>query len=280
MAYNIPGIYFFEGDTDLDALRQAFDTLLQRHESLRTVFVDDEEEGQRQRIIPQDQLDFNIAYKDLRSLTDGEAAVRAYVQQQLHQPFSLDQGPLLRVTLYRLQDEQWLLAYVIHHIICDGWSMTIMLKELLQLYEAYRRGAANPLAPLRIQYKDYVHWQQEQLTGTMLETHRDYWKSVFSKGIPRLDLSARNRPPVFSYRGHMLSFMVRPDIVSALLSGTVRQEGTLFTTLLLIVKIMLFKYTGRQAHHGRHFPGRQKPSGPGTPDRALPQQPAAGDRTG
>ena len=162
MAYNMPGVFEFEGDLDIRGLTGSFNRLIARHEILRTVFTEDQWGEARQVILPAGDS-FTISYQDLRRQPAQTGTLSALVARDLSTPFDLQTGPLLRASLYQLEDNKWVFTYVMHHIIGDGWSMDILIRELLAFYNASRKGEQASLAPLSIQYKDYAAWQQEQL---------------------------------------------------------------------------------------------------------------------
>ena len=163
IAYNIPGAYIFKGNVDEAALKYCFTTLIDRHEILRTIFKQNDEGDIRQFIQSAKEIEFKIGYQDLREKENQDEILKSLVQREFLEPFNLAVGPLLKSNLYQIKNDQWLFICVMHHIISDGWSMNILIKELLSFYNAYTKKEDNPLTSLRIQYKDYAAWQQEQL---------------------------------------------------------------------------------------------------------------------
>ncbi len=244
IAYNMPGVYLFEGNINHEALAYAFQTLIGRHESLRTVFREDETGEVRQFILPADQTGFAIAYHNLTGTTGQEAQVQTLVQANASTPFNLAMGPLLRVSLYETDGGKWVFNYVIHHIISDGVSMEILFAEVLQLYSAFISGTGNPLPPLRIQYKDYAAWQLAQLSGEQLKLHEGYWLQQFSGETPVLDLPGdKTRPAMKTYSGGAVSHFINPEITGGLKKLSQEQGATLFMGLLAATNALLFKYT-------------------------------------
>jgi NRPS condensation-like uncharacterized protein len=160
--------------------------------------------------------------------------------------FDLARGPLLKASLLRLEDSQHLFVLTMHHIISDGWSMANLVNQVLTCYQAFRRGAENPLPALRIQYKDYAVWQRQQLSGAELETHQNYWRQQFAGEVPVLALPTDfARPPVKTYRGDRVTRMLAPVTQDALRLGQ-QQGATLFMVLLAAVKALLYRYTSQQ----------------------------------
>jgi len=247
IAYNMPGVYLFEGAINQEALAKAFSTLIERHESLRTVFREDEHGEVRQFILPPDQTGFTIAYHNLTGTTGQEAQVQALIQANATTPINLAMGPLLRVNIYEIDGGKWVFNYVIHHIISDGVSMEILFSEVLQLYSAYINEAANPLPPLRIQYKDFADWQLQQLSGEQLKQHEGYWLQQFAGEVPVLDLPGdKVRPAMKTYAGGAVSHYISPEITGELKKLSQEQGATLFMGLLAAINTLLFKYTDQQ----------------------------------
>ncbi|NQX43666.1 amino acid adenylation domain-containing protein [Pedobacter steynii] len=248
IAYNIPGVYVFEGDLNIGALAHAFSGLIERHENLRTVFRGSEEaEEVRQFILPFESVDFKIDYQDFRAVADRDEVVKELVAAEFRRPFELGSYPLLRAGLYQLSDHQWVFSYVVHHIVSDGWSMGVLIRELLLLYNAYVAGAAMPLAPLRIQYKDYAAWQQSELSGDQLHIHKNYWMDQFSGQLPVLDLPVKGlRPAVKTYNGGVVFKMIDAELTKGLRLLCQEEGGTLFMGLVALMNVLLYHYTGQE----------------------------------
>ncbi len=245
-AYHITGAYLFEGDFQVEALQFAFNTLIERHESLRTVFRENEQQQIRQYILPANGAGQAIQLVDLQQESDPAQAVKARVEEQATQPFNLEQGPLLRATLYQPARATWVFSYVMHHIISDGWSIGILIKELLQLYNAFIKKVPHPLKPLSIQYKDYAVWQQDQLLNNQLQKHKDYWLQQLGESIPQLDLTGdRPRPAVRTHHGAATHFHIPAKAANALRQVAVGQGATIFMSLLAAVKALLYRYSGQ-----------------------------------
>ncbi|WP_254640141.1 non-ribosomal peptide synthetase [Chitinophaga sp. GbtcB8] len=244
-AYNMPGVYVFEGQLNQDALAYAFNALIKRHEILRTIFKEDADGDVRQYIRLPEDAGFTIDYYDVRQ--EGEEQLRERIQQEILKPFDLSAGPLLRAALYQVTDHKWIFTHVMHHIISDGWSMGILIKELLQLYNAYCKHKDFPLSPLRIQYKDYAAWQQAQLTGVSLQRHKGYWLTQFEGELPVLELPAdKVRPAVKTYNSGLVQQKFSKQLNSGIKSLSQAQGATLFMGLLTLVKALLYRYTNQE----------------------------------
>jgi len=243
----MPGVYIFEGELDTAALSAAFKNLIQRHESLRTVFHQNEEGTPRQIILPADiaATAFQVACKDLQQ--EPEETVHRYIQQDLQQVFDLTKGPLIRAALYQVAASRWIFTYVMHHICSDGWSMEILIRELLQSYSTCRKGEQAPLLPLGIQYKDYACWQQQQLEGDTLNLHKKYWLHQLQGQLPVIELPLDNsRPAVKNYRGSNISKPVSGHLTDGLRGLCRQQDATLFMGLLASVTALLHQYSRQQ----------------------------------
>ncbi|MEN5057173.1 non-ribosomal peptide synthetase [Sphingobacterium kitahiroshimense] len=244
--YNIFDKRIFQGQLNLDGLRHAFDVLISRHEILRTVFVENGNYEVRQYVKSPDELGFAIHSEDLRSHGDPMKKAEILVSEDFGRTFDLSSGPLIRASLYQVGNSDWVFSYVMHHIISDGWSMEILFQELLEVYNGYVKGMTPPLAPLRIQYRDYAAWQQEQLVGPWLEEQKKYWLEQLSGELPIVDLAAdKPRPAVKTYNGGRVSVEIGRDITSGIKAFSRDSGGTLFMGLLCAVNALIYRYTGQ-----------------------------------
>jgi hypothetical protein len=247
VAYNIPGIYLFEGTLDIAALEQAFNRLIARHEILRTVFKEQENGEIRQFIYDGATAPFRIIQGELRYAGDQQEAIAQLVNTICGKPFDLAADVLLRAGLYRIADERWILVSAMHHIISDGWSMNILLHELLHLYEGALNGKAALLAPLPIQYKDYAVWQQQQLRDKALQSHKEYWLQQFSGELPLLELPGdHTRPVMKTYRGGLVRTTINRQLTNTLQQLVQDNGATLFMGLLAAVSALLYRYTQQE----------------------------------
>ena len=245
VAYNVPMAFVFDGTLDRSSLSNSFKSLIARHEILRTVFV---EKGGvvRQIVKTADELGFELGYKDLQGEKNPDALVKGYVNEDFTSSFDLASGPLLRAGLYRLGHDRWLFTYVMHHIISDGWSMDILIKELFHLYDCYKGGKSTSFPELRIQYKDYAEWQQGCLKEDTLDSHRTYWLKQFEGELPVLELPAKGlRPPIKTFIGATVTENLSPELSDAIKSLCQENGCTLFMGLLAGVNALLFRYTGQ-----------------------------------
>ena len=241
--YNFPVAVRLKGLLNLVALEQSINEIVRRHEALRTTFS--LVEGQpAQRIASRLTIDLPIV--DLRKLaeTERENEVQRLVVEEARRPFDLARGPLMRARVLQLADDEQVGLLTMHHIVSDGWSAGILIREMAALYQAFSSGSPSPLPELPIQYADFAYWQREWLQGTVLQRQLDYWKQQLDGSPPLLELPEDHlRPAVQSFRGAHQSLLL-PKAVGSAMKALSRQEGTtLFMTLLAAFKVLLNCYT-------------------------------------
>ena len=238
-AYHVPSTLRLRGWLDHAALQRSFDSLVARHESLRTQVHQDE--GQAFQIIRENGT-VAILHEQVN-----EADMQRRVETEIAQPFDLQQGPLLRVTLLRLAEDDHVLVLVQHHIVSDGWSMQVMVDELVQLYAAYSQGQDLQLPALPIQYADYAQWQRDWMTGGERDRQMGYWQALLGGEPSVLELPLdRPRPSVQSFRGASLEIKLAPALVEGLKALAQREDVTLFIVLLASFQALLHRYSGQQ----------------------------------
>jgi len=238
-AYHVPGALRLCGMLDKAALRRSFASLAARHESLRTrLHLDDE--SRTQQVLP--HTDIQI----LEDRTD-EAQLKARVEAEIARPFDLRQGPLLRVTLLELNAQEHVLVLVQHHIVSDGWSMGVMVQELMQLYAAYSQGQDCTLTPLPIQYGDYALWQRRWMEAGEKTRQLDYWRQLLGGTQPVLALPLdRPRPAQQRFLGARQDIQLDPGLVTGLKALAQREGVTLFMLLLASFQLFLYRYSGQR----------------------------------
>ncbi|HEX8650923.1 MAG TPA: amino acid adenylation domain-containing protein, partial [Pyrinomonadaceae bacterium] len=243
-AYNIPSALRLTGQLNIAVLERSINEIIRRHESLRTTFTAVNGEPV-QSIAP--ALNLTVEMVDLRrGLTKSERETEAMrlAGQEAQARFDLGRGPLLRATLLRLDAAEYVLLFTMHHIISDGWSVGVLVEELITLYEAYSAGKPPPLPELHVQYADFARWQRQWLQGEVLEAQLAYWKEQLGRDLPVLQLPTdKARPSVQSFRGASRSFSLS-QLLGDSLNALSRREGvTLFMTLLTAFQTLLFRYT-------------------------------------
>ncbi|QGQ96125.1 amino acid adenylation domain-containing protein [Paenibacillus psychroresistens] len=231
-SYNMPGVLAMEGHLDRARLIAAFEALIQRHESLRTSF--EWKEGEPiQRVHP--HVEFRM---DVREAEEGqiEAIVKEFIRS-----FDLSQAPLLRVGLLQLDAERHILLYDMHHIISDGMSMSVIIREFAALY------AGEELPALRIQYKDYAAWQHALFLGEGMKQQEAYWLTTFAGELPILNLPTDYpRPPIQSFEGNRVDFTIGKEEKERLYRLMAETGTTLYMVLLAVYSVLLSKYSGQE----------------------------------
>ncbi|MGB7946975.1 MAG: amino acid adenylation domain-containing protein, partial [Candidatus Binatia bacterium] len=243
--YNMPIALRLTGKLDVIVLEQSVGEILRRHEALRTIFP--AVNGQPvQVILPVEPIKLSLL--DLQELDESEREGRALqlAAEEARRVFDLARGPLLRVSLLRLDQQEHVFLLTMHHIASDGWSMGVLFRELAAVYKAFAHGQPSPLAELPIQYADFAVWQREWLQGQAFEQHLGYWKRQLAGAPAMLELPTdRQRAPVQTFHGARLPVALSKPL-SELLNGLSQGEGvTLFMTLLAAFKVLLSRYTGQ-----------------------------------
>lgn len=233
------------GPLSLEALQQSIHALVQRHESLRTIF---KEENDRPVQIVRERMDVPVVLVDLSGHSEAAANQKAmqFIERQVREPFDLAQGPLFRVHLIRLAPQEHLLLLCIHHIIGDGWSNGILCDELCTLYNDAKAGRISNLAPLPIQFADYALWERQRLERGELDGQIEQWRQLLAGAPALLELPTdRPRPQAESHRGQRLQFQMNPALVDGLKKLARSEGGTLYMAMLSIFNILLFRHSGQ-----------------------------------
>ncbi|MCY1045883.1 amino acid adenylation domain-containing protein [Corallococcus sp. bb12-1] len=243
--YNMPAVLRLTGTLDPKTVQRCLEELLRRHEILRTTF---QMSGQApvQRIAP--EAIPAMEFIDLRELPAErrEEEARRLAEEEAQRPFTLSTGPLFRGALLRLGEDEHLLLLTLHHIVADGWSLSVLVREVAELYRAFSANRPSPLPRLPVQYGDYARWQREWLSGPVLERQRDYWKQRLSGAPAFLDLPTDfPRPPVQRFLGHTHQGLLLPEDAAAKLRELCRRESvTPFMALMAAFQVLLHRTTG------------------------------------
>nr|NIT60074.1 amino acid adenylation domain-containing protein [Fodinibius sp.]NIY28657.1 amino acid adenylation domain-containing protein [Fodinibius sp.] len=246
--YNVPAAVRLSGPLDITALERSINEVVRRHDILRATFVKGVKGRPIQVIAP--TLKLKISVLDLQHHPDAEREAEALelANQEVQRPFDLARGPLTRVTLLHLSDEEFIVLLVMHHIISEVWSIAIFFRELEILYEASLDGkvSARELSELSIQYPDYAYWQRQWFRGEVLEKQLSYWKQQLAGPLSVIQLpSDRPRPATQSLRGAYVSRKLAKELTGALTELSQREGVTLFMTILATFKILLYRYSGQ-----------------------------------
>ena len=245
-AYNIPFGFRLNGALHPKALEQAINEIVRRHEVLRSSFQNVEGQPFKQ-ILP--RLEVSLPLNDLRKQPqqEQETQIQQMIMQETQTPFDLTHCPLFRLLLFRVKDEEYLFCMTIHHIIYDGWSAGVFMRELTTLYDAFARRRPSPLPDLPVQYADFAYWQRERMNSEVLEQQLAYWKKQLTGQLPTLDLPAdRPRPAMQTFSGAMHTFTLPKSLAAELKALSQREECTLFMILLAAFKVLLYRYTGQE----------------------------------
>ena len=243
--YNSAGAVRLEEKLDLEVLERSVNEIVRRHEILRTRI--EMEEGEAVQVI--DKWEYRkLVVEDLTSLVSDmrEEEMSRIAREESMTGFNLRRGPMIRVKLLKLGEEDYVVLITMHHIVCDGWSIGVFVREVCELYEAMSEGKESPLPELQIQYSDYAYWQRKYLTGSVLERHLAYWKQQLGGNLPMLKLpSTHPHSSVQSYRGAVKSLTIPPELSRSLREMSRREGVTLFMVLLAAFKTLLYRYTGQ-----------------------------------
>ncbi len=249
--YNIPFAFWLNGDLNVTALENSLREILQRHEILRTTFPS--VHSQPVQVISS-EMDLRLLPIGLQNLkkTEQQARIEQITQEQIRQPFDLDQGPLWRFQLLRLTPEHHLLLMTVHHIIYDGYSHSIFTQELSVLYQDFSTGKPSSLKDLPLQYADFARWQRQWLQGEVLRSQIAYWKQQLDGDIPALQLPyetlhnnrrAEHLTYRTTYKGERVSFELSTHLSASLKALSERQGVTLYIILLTAFNLLLYQYT-------------------------------------
>ena len=243
-SYNIVSAIHLVGQLHMSLLQQSITEILKRHEVLRTTFPINNRPIV-QIVKPPSTISLPII--DWQQMPNGEqfSALQKLAKKEAHQKFNPTDG-FLRITLLQLDRESHVLLWTMHHIISDGWSMEIFIRELTTLYSAFLKGEPSPLPELSIQYADFARWQRQRLTGEMLETQLKYWKQKLAASPPLLEFpSVRPRPPIQTFEGRREYFQINPDLAQKVKILGQTSGTTLFMTLLATFAILLSHYSNQ-----------------------------------
>lgn len=243
-SYNIPAAFRVKGPLSLEILQKVIDEIARRHESLRTTFktVDG-----KPRLNIAEKSSINIEHTNASSEQNKEAFIKEAIVKEARTPFKLESGPLMRVKVLQLAEQEFVVLLTQHHIISDGWSMGILMNEVAELYRAFRDGLPSPLPEPELQYVDFAAWQQKWLSGKTLESQLNYWKKKLGHGSPPLQLPTdKPRPATQTANGAHQAFSWNKQLSQNLARFSKQEDMTLFMTLLSAFMILLYKYSSQE----------------------------------
>jgi len=246
MAYNIKGALHFSGELNETAFAQAFTLMVERHESLRTVFFPVDGEP-KQKILSKSTQTAGLEIIHLDKESGSEEKVLEILRQESQRIFDLSKGPLLRIKLFKTGNNNYYFSYNIHHIIADGWSTDLMVKELLDTYEALCRSDEINFPALAIQYKDYAVWENQEAEKNQWTKQQNYWLQHLHGELPILELPLdKPRPKIQTYTGGIQRFRIPHPLTGALRELNRSLDTTPFMTLMSAYYILLNRYSGQQ----------------------------------
>ena len=241
-AYNIVGVVRIRSELDVPALQRAFQTLVERHPSLRTTF--DAPHGQPVGRV-HEQIEVYFHEEDVSTWSESSLSQR--LVEEAHCPFNLEQDSLLRVSLFTRSAREHTLLLTVHHIVTDFWSLAVLVDELGMLYQASKNGTQASLTPPALQYADYVCWQTEMLASPEGEKLWAYWREKLAGELPILNLPTdRPRPPVQTYRGASHPFKLSAELTDRIKTLSCARGTTLYMTLLATFQVLLYRYSGQE----------------------------------
>ncbi|HEY2963825.1 MAG TPA: amino acid adenylation domain-containing protein [Pyrinomonadaceae bacterium] len=240
--YNLAFAARIRGTLDIASLRSAFQALVERHDSLRTTFA--EENGEPVQRVLEHAI---VCFEEHDAYEWDQATLDERLIAEAQRPFDLEHGPLLKIHLFTRPAGENVLLLTTHHIIVDLWSLTVLVHELGVLYNTHRSGTQAALPPLSRQYVDYVRWQNDLLQSELGQGHHRYWQEQLAGPLPALALPTdRPRPPLQTYRGAAHSFRLNPELTRRIKVFSQEQNATLYMALLAAFQVLLYRYTGQQ----------------------------------
>ncbi|MGZ5134182.1 MAG: amino acid adenylation domain-containing protein, partial [Flavitalea sp.] len=240
--YNLPTVLRLRGDLNLPALSNALKVIVERHEALRTTFA--EKDGQPYQIIrSKDEWSLNII--DGSKFHD-QQDLQNKIHELIRKPFDLSSDYMMRGDLITIHEQEYLVVVTMHHIASDAWSLPIIVKEVVELYQAYEENRKPNIPDLAIQYADFAMWQRKNLQGELMERKVAYWKQKL-EGVSALQVATDYpRPAMKTTKGAITTFRIEKILAASIKSLGQKQGASLFMTLLAAFKVLLHRYSGQQ----------------------------------
>ncbi len=243
-AYNINRTVKLTGNLNINALEKSLQTVIQRHETLRTIFFQ-HKNGIFQKVLSNPQ--FKLVINNLHTIikNNQQEKLNALIYQELRKPFNLSNDLMLRANVYYLGEKHYIFNIILHHIAGDGWSLGVLTEEINQLYNAYINNQPSPLPELPLQYADFSLWQKNWYQGINLKSQLSYWRDKFKGELPVLNFPTDYpRPPIETFKGSIYPFNISSEFVSKLKQLSEQLNVTLYMVLLTVLNILLFRFTG------------------------------------
>ncbi|WP_299258183.1 non-ribosomal peptide synthetase [uncultured Aquimarina sp.] len=244
IAYNMPSHIKLDNNYDIAYFKKAIYAVIERHEILRTIFKENEKGEIRQWVLSPEKLNFKLDYLDYRNESNKEDLVCKYINNDSYKPFDLEKGPLLRASIMQVSDKSYVFYYNMHHIISDGWSRDILIKDVMEYYQSLVNDVKPELVELNIQYKDYAAWQLTSSNNEKYLENESYWLNKLSGEMPVLDLpSQKIRTKRKTYKGHRIETLISSELTGSLKTFSQENGGSLFISLLATWNLLLYRYT-------------------------------------
>ncbi|MBF4488213.1 non-ribosomal peptide synthetase, partial [Flavobacterium sp. CSZ] len=261
LAYNMQTILKFKGTINIEKFEAAFTHLINRHENLRTSFQPSKSGEIRQIITPIEDVEFKMQFLDFSHTDLTDDSLDKYFAKENSKPFELENSPLLRTTLIKTQDQEYVFSITLPHIIGDGWSMEILAVEVVKIYNALLQDKEIDLPQLNIQYKDYAVWLNEEVKKDKYKISAEYWLNQFSGDLGVVNLpSVKKRPLIKTYNGDYQVHEFSNSFLEKLNLFSKEHDVTLFMTLMSVINTLLHKYTGNEdIIVGSPIAGREHP---------------------
>ena len=254
-AYHVPSIIRINGQLDINTLNAAYAAVINRHEGLRAVFAEDEQ-GPYQRIQPEQEWAIDV----IQAHGSDDEALKRMLASDVLKPFMLAEGPLFRARLIEVEPSRYVLAIVLHHIVTDGWSNGILVRDLAQAYALLHSGSRIQFAPLQLQYADFASWQRQQFSESDMADKLAYWKTALAD-VPALELPTdRRRPAIQTFKGATARLELNAETTARLQALAGESQATLFMVFMAAYAGLLQKYSGQEDFAiGSPVAGRDRP---------------------
>ncbi len=247
IAYNMPFEIELNEEYDIDNFKKAVNFVIERHEILRTVFREIENDEVSQVILEKRDFDFTINYIDYSKEENKEILLRNYIKEDAVKQFDLENGPLIRAALLKLKDNKYIFYYNIHHIISDGWSLEVLARDVFESYQAYKENKEPSLPKLRIQYKDYAIWYLNQINESQLEEQKSYWLKELREHLSKFEFpTEKKRPSIKTYNGKTYTTYISKEQTHSLKEFSSKSGGSLYMGILSSVRALLYRYTNQK----------------------------------
>jgi len=244
-AYNIAMAFTIKGPLNVKRLQIAFNLLVDRHEILRTVILSNNE-GPRQRVMPQKSSYVPIEIHDVRTCSNQDDLIRKISNVDVQHRFDLGTGPLYKNSLVQTSDSSFIFFMTLHHIITDGWSIELMFKEMLSYYDKLEEEEVVEPEPLVFQYRDYAVWEDAFLRSDLAKAYQEYWKNKLAAPLPSISLNNRIIGTTQPLRGNTISRPLPIEVSTQLMNISSNTGSTVFMTTLSLLKVLLFKYNAER----------------------------------